>query len=89
MSNYAAESDLKSARGVETLDFAKKADWANLELDIYRIDIRNYKRLCTMNWLKKLMLFRRMSNLVKKADYSTKTKSKILNQDKYITTDGF
>ena len=35
------------------------------------------------------MLFRRMSNLVKKADYSTKTKSKILNQDKYITTDGF
>ena len=35
------------------------------------------------------MLFRRMSNLVKKADYSTKTKSKILNKDKYITTDGF
>ena len=39
LSNYAAESDLKNAKGVKTSDFAKKADWANLELYIYRLDL--------------------------------------------------
>ena len=39
LSNYAAESDLKNAKGVKTSDFAKKADLANLELYIYRLDL--------------------------------------------------
>ena len=33
-SNYATEADLKIVAGVDTSDFAKKTDWANLKSDV-------------------------------------------------------
>ena len=40
LSNYATKIDFKNATGVDTLDFAKKSDSANLkfDLDILAID---------------------------------------------------
>ena len=34
LSNYATKADLKNATGVDTLDFAKKADLASLKSDV-------------------------------------------------------
>ena len=34
MSNYATKADLKNERGVDTLDFAKKTEFANLKSDV-------------------------------------------------------
>ena len=41
MSDYASRADLKNATGVDTMDFAKKTDLANLKpvVDIFDIDI--------------------------------------------------
>ena len=38
LSNYATKIDLKNAAGVDTLEFAKKADLANLKSE--KLDIR-------------------------------------------------
>ena len=38
MSNYATKSDLKNTAGIDTSDFAKKADVANLKSDIDKLD---------------------------------------------------
>ena len=34
LSNYATKADLKNATGVDTLDFAEKADLASLKSDV-------------------------------------------------------
>ena len=34
LSNYATKADLKNERGVDTLDFAKKTEFANLKSDV-------------------------------------------------------
>ena len=39
MSDYASRADLKNATGVDTLDFAKKTDLANLKPDVDIFDI--------------------------------------------------
>ena len=39
LSNYATKSDLKNKVGVDTSDFAKKVDWANLKSDVDKLDI--------------------------------------------------
>ena len=39
MSNYATKPDLENARSVDTWDFAKKTDLANLESDVDELDI--------------------------------------------------
>ena len=39
MSDYASRADLKNATGVDTMDFAKKTDLANLKPDVGIFDI--------------------------------------------------
>ena len=39
LSKYAKKADLKSATGVDTSDFAKKTDLANLKPDVDKLDI--------------------------------------------------
>ena len=39
LSNYAAEADLKNWTGVDTSDFAKKTNLANLKSDVSKLDI--------------------------------------------------
>ena len=39
MSNYTTKADLKKATCVDTSDFAKKTDLANLKPDIDKLDI--------------------------------------------------
>ena len=39
LSNYATKTDLKSATGVETSDFTKKTDLADLKPDVDKLDI--------------------------------------------------
>ena len=43
LSNYATKADLKKATGVNTSDFAKKADLANLKLVVDELDIDKLK----------------------------------------------
>ena len=45
LSNYAIKSDLNSATGVDTSDFAKKTDFANLESDVDKLDIDKLKNV--------------------------------------------
>ena len=42
-SNYPINSDLKDATGVDTSDFAKKIDPANLKPDVDNLDIEKLK----------------------------------------------
>ena len=39
LSNYATKEDLKNTAGVDTSDFAKKTDLANLKFDVAKLDI--------------------------------------------------
>ena len=43
--NYASKIELKNATGVDTLDFAKKADLANLKSDVDKLDIDKFKNV--------------------------------------------
>ena len=43
LSNYATKADLKNATGVDTSDFAKKTDLANLKSDVDKLDIDKFK----------------------------------------------
>ena len=53
MSNYATKSDLKNATGVDTSDFAKKTDLANLKSDVDKLDIDKLKNVpCCLSSLK-------------------------------------
>ena len=45
LSNYATKSDLKSEAGVDTVDFAKKADLASLKSDDDNLDIDKLKNV--------------------------------------------
>ena len=45
LSNYATKADLKNATGVDTLDFAKKTDLANLKSDVHKLDIDKLKNV--------------------------------------------
>ena len=45
LSNYAQKSNLKNAAGVDTSDFAKKADWASLKADVLQLDIDKLKNV--------------------------------------------
>ena len=45
LSNYATKADLKNATGVDTLDFAKKADLASLKSDVDKPDIDKLKNV--------------------------------------------
>ena len=44
LSNYATKADLKNAAGVDTADFTKKTDLANLESDVNKLDIDKLKK---------------------------------------------
>ena len=44
-SNYATKADLKNATGVDTSDFAKKTDLANLKSDVDKLDIDKLKKV--------------------------------------------
>ena len=43
--NYATKADLKNATGVDTSDFAKKTDLANLKSDVDKLDIDKLKNV--------------------------------------------
>ena len=43
LSNHATKADLKNATGVDTLDFAKKTDLAELKSDLDKLDIDKLK----------------------------------------------
>ena len=43
--NYATKADLKNATGVDTSDFAKKTDLANLKSDVNKLDIDKLKNV--------------------------------------------
>ena len=45
LSNYATNADLKNATGVDTSNFAKKTDLANLKSDVDKLDIEKLKNL--------------------------------------------
>ena len=45
LSNYATKADLKNATGVDTSDFAKKTDLANLKSDVDKLDIDKLKNI--------------------------------------------
>ena len=43
LSNYETKVDLKNATGIDTLDFAKKTDWANLKSGVDKLNINKLK----------------------------------------------
>ena len=43
LSNYATKADFKNATGVDSSDFAKKTDLANLKSDVDKLDIDKFK----------------------------------------------
>ena len=45
LSNYATKADLKNATGVDTSDFAKNTDLANLKSDADKLDIEKLKNV--------------------------------------------
>ena len=45
LSNYATKTDFKNATGVDTSDFAKKTDLANLKSDVDKRDIDKLKNV--------------------------------------------
>ena len=45
LSNYATKTDLKKATGVDTLNWAKKTDFANLKSDLDKLDIEKLKNV--------------------------------------------
>ena len=47
MSNYAAKTDLKNATGVDTSDFVRNTDLANLKSDVDKLDIDKLKNVPT------------------------------------------
>ena len=47
LSNYATKADLKNATGVDTSDFPKKTDLANLKSDVDKLDIDKLKNVPT------------------------------------------
>ena len=47
LSNYATKTDFRIAAGVDTSFFAKKAELANLESDVDKLDIDKFKNLPT------------------------------------------
>ena len=44
-SNYATKADLKNSTGVDTLDFAKKTDFAKLKSNAYKINVDKLKNV--------------------------------------------
>ena len=44
--NYATKADLKNAIGVDTSDFAKRTDLANLKSDVDKLDTDKFRK-CT------------------------------------------
>ena len=47
LSNYSTKTDFRNAAGVDTSFFAKKAELANLESDVDKLDIDKFKNLPT------------------------------------------
>ena len=47
LSNYATKGDLKNAAGVDTSQFPKKVDLANLKSDVDKLDIHKLKNVRT------------------------------------------
>ena len=47
LSNYAANTDLTNAAGVDTLSFAIKFDLGNFKSDVDKLDIDKFKNLLT------------------------------------------
>ena len=45
LSNYATKPDLKNATGINSLDFAKKTNLANLKSDVDKLDIDKFKNV--------------------------------------------
>ena len=45
LSNYATKADVKNATDVDTSDFAKKTDLANLKSDVNKLDIDKLKNV--------------------------------------------
>ena len=44
LSNYVTKADLKNATGVNTFNFAKKTELANLKSDVDKLDIDKFKK---------------------------------------------
>ena len=44
LSNYATKKDFKNVTGVDTSNFAKKPDLANLKSNVYKLDIDKFKK---------------------------------------------
>ena len=54
LSNYATKADFKNGAGVDTLDFAKESDFANLKSDEDKLDIDKLKNIpCNLINLKR------------------------------------
>ena len=45
LSNIVTKADLKNAKGVDTLEFVKKTDLANLKSDVDRLDMDKLKNV--------------------------------------------
>ena len=45
LSNIVTKADLKNEKGVDTLEFAKKTDLANLKSDVDRLDMDKLKNV--------------------------------------------
>ena len=45
MSNYTTKADFKNAAGVDTSDFAKKTDLANLKADVNKLEMDKLKNV--------------------------------------------
>ena len=45
MYNYATKADLKNTTGIDTSDFAKRTDLANLNSDMDKLDIDKLKNI--------------------------------------------
>ena len=48
LSNYVTKTDLKKGTGVDTWDFAKKTDLANLKYDVDKLDIDKLKNVLSV-----------------------------------------
>ena len=45
LSNYATKADLKNGTEIDTVDFTKKTDLANLKSDVDKLDINKVKKM--------------------------------------------
>ena len=79
LSNYATKSELKNVTGVDTSQFAKKDDLANLKSEADKLDIDELSELDADKFKPVLTDLRKLSDVVKnyvvkKKDYMLRSK---------------